>query len=243
MPDVAAPARTVAYGIDPVQIYDVRVPTADPTGTTVVVVHGGFWKAEWDRAHAAPQAQAFADAGHHVAVVEYRRTGMPGGGWPGTFADVSAAVDVVVADPALPDRTVLVGHSAGGHLVTLTATRPQARELAGVVALAGCVDLRLTRDLGLGDDAAARFMGAADDGAWRAADPAAHPALTRVVLVHGEADDTVPVEVSERYLDRQGPSAGHRLVRLPGVGHMEVIEPAHPAFAVVLDEVTRLAAT
>jgi pimeloyl-ACP methyl ester carboxylesterase len=111
------------------------------------------------------------------------------------------------------------------------------------VALAGCVDLRLTRDLGLGDDAATRFMGAADDAAWRAADPAAHPALTRVVLVHGEADDTVPVEVSERYLDRQGPSAGHRLVRLPGVGHMEVIEPAHPAFAVVLDEVTRLAAT
>ena len=93
MPDVPPPARTTAYGIDPAQVYDVRVPTGDPTGTTVVVVHGGFWKAEWDRAHAAPQAQAFADAGHHVAVVEYRRTGMLGGGWPGTFADVSAAVD------------------------------------------------------------------------------------------------------------------------------------------------------
>ena len=240
MPDVAPPARTVAYGIDPVQVYDVRVPTAAPTGTTVVVVHGGFWKADWDRAHAAPQAQAFADAGHHVAVLEYRRTGMPGGGWPGTFADVVAAVDAVVADPALPDRTVLVGHSAGGHLVTLTATRPEARVLAGVVALAGCVDLGLTRDLGLGEDAATRFMGAADDDAWRAADPAAHPALTRVILVHGEADDTVPVEVSERYLHRQGPTARHELIRLAGVGHMEVIDPAEPAFAVVLDAVVRL---
>ena len=146
MPDVAPPSRTTAYGIDPDQVYDVRLPTtglAAPTGTTVVVVHGGFWKAEWDRAHAAPQAQAFADAGHHVAVVEYRRTGMRGGGWPATFADVSAAVDAVLADPALPDRCVLVGHSAGGHLVTLAATRPEARSLAGVVALAGCVDLAL----------------------------------------------------------------------------------------------------
>jgi acetyl esterase/lipase len=243
MPDVAPPARTVAYGIDPVQVYDVRVPTADPTGTTVVVVHGGFWKPEWDRAHAAPQAQAFAAAGDHVAVVEYRRTGMPGGGWPGTFTDVSAAVDAILADPALPDRTVLVGHSAGGHLVALAATRPEAEALVGVVALAGCVDLALTRDLGLGDDAAIRFIGDADEAAWRAADPAAHPARTRVVLIHGEADDTVPVEVSERYLDRQGPTAPHRLVRLPGVGHMEVIEPAEPAFAVVLDAVAELTET
>jgi len=240
MPVVAPPARTVAYGIDPAQVYDVRLPTADPTGTTVVVVHGGFWKAEWDREHAAAQGQAFADAGHHVAVLEYRRTGMPGGGWPGTFADVSAAVDAVVADPSLPDRTVLVGHSAGGHLVTLAATRPEARTLAGVVALAGCVDLALTRELGLGDDAAVRFMGNADYAAWQDAEPSAHPALTSVVLVHGEADDTVPVAVSERYLDRQGPTAGHWLIRLPDVGHMEVIDPAEPAFAVVLDAVVEL---
>ena len=96
----APPTRTTPYGEDEAQVYDVRLPAtglAAPTGTTVVVVHGGFWKAEWDRAHAAPQAQAFADAGHHVAVVEYRRTGMRGGGWPATFADVSAAVDATGA--------------------------------------------------------------------------------------------------------------------------------------------------
>jgi len=244
MPDVAPPSRTTAYGIDPDQVYDVRLPATEvaaPTGTTVVVVHGGFWKPEWDRAHAAPQAQAFADAGHHVAVVEYRRTGMRGGGWPATFADVSAAVDAVLADPALPDRCVLVGHSAGGHLVTLAATRPEARSLAGVVALAGCVDLALTRDLGLGDGAAARFMADADAAAWTAADPAAHPALTPVVLVHGDADDTVPPEVSMSYLKRQGPDTRPELLRLPGVGHIEVIDPAEPAFRVVLDAVARLA--
>jgi acetyl esterase/lipase len=241
MPDVPPPARTVAYGIDPAQVYDVRTPGSAPTGTTVVVVHGGFWKAKWDREHAAPQAQAFADVGHHVAVVEYRRTGMPGGGWPGTFSDVAAAVDAVLGDPALPDRCVLVGHSAGGHLVALAASRPEARSLAGVVVLAGTVDLALVRDLGLSDGAAVRFMGDADDAAWWAADPAAHPAVIPVVLIHGEADDTVPVEVAERYLDRQGPAAGHELIRLPGVGHDELIDPDEPAFAVVLDAVARLA--
>jgi pimeloyl-ACP methyl ester carboxylesterase len=110
-----------------------------------------------------------------------------------------------------------------------------------VVVLAGNVDLALVRELGLGDGAAARFMGDAADAAWRAADPAAHAAYTRVVLVHGESDDTVPVEVAERYLDRQGPSAGHELIRLPAVGHSELIEPAEPAFGVVLDAVARLA--
>lgn len=242
MPDVPPPARTVAYGIDPAQVYDVRTPASAPAGTTVVVVHGGFWRAKWDRDHAAPQAQAFADAGYHVAVVEYRRTGMPGGGWPGTFTDVTAAVDAVLADPTLPDRCVLVGHSAGGHLVALAATQPEARALAGVVVLAGCVDLPLTRELRLSTDAAAAFMGEAEDDTWWAADPAAHPALTPVVLIHGESDDDVPVEVSERYLDRQGPNAHHELIRLPGVGHEELIDPTEPAFAVVLDAVARLAA-
>lgn len=243
MPDVAPTSRTTAYGIDPDQVYDVRLPEGVPTGTTVVVVHGGFWKPEWDRTHAAAQAQAFADAGHHVAVVEYRRTGMRGGGWPGTFADVSAAVDAVLAEPALPDRCVLVGHSAGGHLVALAATRPEAAALAGVVALAGCVDLALTRDLGLGGGAAARFMGDADDAAWTEADPAAHPALAPVVLVHGDADDTVPYEVSVSYVKRQAPHTRPELLRLPGVGHDEVIDPAEPAFAVILDAVGRLTAT
>jgi fermentation-respiration switch protein FrsA (DUF1100 family) len=60
------------------------------------------------------------------------------------------------------------------------------------------------------------------------------------VLVHGESDDTVPVEVAERFLDRQGPSAGHELLRLRTVGHMELIDPVQPAFQMVLDAVARL---
>ena len=59
----APPTRTTAYGDDPAQVYDVRLPERVTRGLTVVVVHGGFWRPEYDRGHAGRQAQAFADAG------------------------------------------------------------------------------------------------------------------------------------------------------------------------------------
>ena len=93
------PTRTTAYGSDPAQVYDVRLPAGTAADVTVVVVHGGFWRERFDRSHAGCQAQAFADAGYPVAVLEYRRTGMPGGGWPGTAEDVAAGVAAVLADP------------------------------------------------------------------------------------------------------------------------------------------------
>ncbi|MEO3937753.1 alpha/beta fold hydrolase [Dermatophilaceae bacterium Soc4.6] len=254
--DASAPhpaSRTTSYGDDPAQVYDVREPTTtadDTRGVTVVVVHGGFWRASFDRAHAAPQAQGLADRGFHVAVVEYRRVGMPGGGWPGTVDDVTAAIAAVRADATLPTPTVLLGHSAGGHLVTLAASQPWALGLRGAVSLAGCVDLVRGVELGMGDGAVADFLGgppAAD-----AADPlaAADPAMTTpavpVVLVHGTADDTVPLEVSRSYAAKVAastqPHAPVRLVELDGADHMVVIDPDHAAYAAVvevLEDLTR----
>lgn len=248
------PARTEAYGPDPAQVYDVRLPSGAARGATVVVVHGGFWQAEFDRAHAAGEAQAFADDGFHVAVLEYRRVGMPGGGWPGTVEDVTAALAAVRADAGLPSPMVLVGHSAGGHLVTWAASQPWAHGLAGAVSLAGCVDLALTARLHLGEDAAQSLMGgepdAADeatDAAWAVADPARLSPAVPVVLLHGADDVTVPVEVSRSYEQRMRQPAGdqqHAQVRLtviPACEHFGLIDPEHPAFAEVRDAVRGLA--
>ena len=246
------PARTEAYGPDRAQVYDVRLPSGTARGATVVVVHGGFWQAEFDRAHAGSEAQAFADDGFHVAVLEYRRVGMPGGGWPGTVEDVAAAVAAVRADAGLPSPTVLVGHSAGGHLVAWAASQPWAHGIAGVVSLAGCVDLALTAQLHLGEDAAQSLMGgepdAAGDAAWAAADPARLSPAVPVVLLHGADDETVPVAVSRSYEQQMGQPAGgrreHAPVRLtviPACEHFGLIDPEHPAFAEVRDAVRGLA--
>jgi acetyl esterase/lipase len=243
-------AHTVSYGEDPAQVYDVRRPSGPSRDATVVVVHGGFWRQEFDRSHAGSQAQAFADDGFAVAVPEYRRVGMPGGGWPGTARDVAAAVAAVRADATLPDRVVLVGHSAGGHLALWVASQPEAHGLAGAVSLAGCVDLTLTARLGLGDRAAQNLMGGEPEGPLRAAYALADPALllpaVPVVLLHGTDDRTVLPEVSRAYAQRMRhrPAGAPqvRLTMLPGADHHALIDPTHPAFATALATVRSLAA-
>lgn len=116
-----APDVTVSYGDHPDQLADLRVPAGSgPARQLVVVVHGGFWRAGYDRRHTDPLAAALAELGHPVAQVEYRRTGQPGGGWPATLTDVLAGVTELprLAAEALPGRVaagppLLVGHSAG----------------------------------------------------------------------------------------------------------------------------------
>lgn len=238
-----APDRVEMFGGGGHQVYDVYEP--GPAGDTdgwVVLVHGGFWRAEHDRTHLYPMAAALADRGHRVALVEYRRTGMPGGGWPATGLDVAAAVQTV-RDRECPtgEPVVLVGHSAGGHLATWLAHQPAGTGVAGVVSLAGCLDLALVRELGLGDGAAADLMHgipASRAEIHRAADPARlGPAPATVTVLHGDADQIVPVEVSRSWWAQAARPDRDRLVVLPGVGHFALIDPSSEAFAVVAEAI------
>ncbi len=238
-----APTRTVAYGQDPAQVYDVRLPARTTRELTVVVVHGGFWRAEFDRVHAGRQAQAFADAGFPTASIEYRRPGMAGGGWPGTAYDVRDAVVSIGADPDLAQPLVLVGHSAGGQLVAWAASQPWAHGLRGVVSLAGVLDLGHGQSTGVGDGAIEAFLGGTPDEvpqAYAEADPARLVPAIPVVMVHARDDDVVPFELSERYAaTHRGPNV--RLVTVREGGHFGLIDPEHPAFAEVRSAVDLLA--
>jgi acetyl esterase/lipase len=257
-----SPDVTVHYGPLPDQVIDLRWPAAGARpgpASLVVVVHGGFWRQGYDRAHATPQSVALADAGWVVATMEYRRVSRRGGGWPETFDDVAAALDAVpqlVQSAAAgagqvvdTERPVLVGHSAGGHLVTWAAARhrlpagsrwrtsaqpPYAR----VVALAGVLDLALAHRLGLGAGAVADLLGGAPDEVpqrYAATDPARlGPTGIPTALVHGADDDVVPPEVSQAFA---AVSPGTTLRVLEGVEHFELIEPRSAAWPVVLDAV------
>ncbi|WP_341728634.1 alpha/beta fold hydrolase [Brooklawnia sp.] len=232
----------VGYGPDPAQVYDVRLPAAQMQSMgrrlpTVVVIHGGFWRGIWDRSHAAGQAQRFADTGHPTAVMEYRRMGMPGGGYPGTLEDLRAGLAAIIADPRFPEPRVLVGHSAGGQLALYALETCDG--VAGAVVLGGCVDLGLAVERNLGNGAALDFLGGGPvqlPERYADADPAARlPSAGRVVLIHGIEDDEVPLAISESYLAK-AIAAGSQvsLVRLPGVGHYELIDPDDAAFEPVL---------
>jgi len=253
------PDLIVRYGDGPEHVADVRLPTDGAGGAlVVVVVHGGFWRAEFDRQHTGPQCAGLAAAGYAVAAIEYRRTGA-GGGWPATFDDVAAAVDAVpqlVAD-AVPGvdaaRTVLVGHSAGGHLALWAASRhrlPTASRwhratpvpIAGVVSLAGVADLVTCATTHLGDDAAVALVGgtpAEQPARYAEADPIRLlPSDRRTVLVHGTDDDRVPVAQSRAYVETARAAGDDAtLVVLRGVEHFAVIDPASTAWPAVLDAI------
>ena len=238
------PDRTEVTGPAPTDLYDVWEPTSHRArGITVALVHGGFWRAGYDRTHLAPLAEALARDGFHVANLEYPRVGMEGGGWPGTGEAVRARMDSVHADDDLPDHVVAVGHSAGGHLALWLASEDRLPWLTGVVALGPCADLREVDRLGLSDDAARDLLGGTQEerpDAWADADPGRQHLTTRAVIVTGEADDIVPVSVTEAYA--AGRTEGEPLTTAVArrADHFDLVDPATGAYLLVLAEVEEL---
>jgi acetyl esterase/lipase len=251
------PDLTVPYGPLAQQVIDLRLPPAPatagpPPGTgseaagvpLIVLIHGGFWKPAFDRTHLGAMADALARDGYLVAVPEYRPAGLAEEGWTGTFNDIAAALDqvVAIAEPHGADsgQVTWAGHSAGGHLALWAAARPglpAGSPWAGgcvathVVSLAGCSSLRLGAEWNLGGGAVRNLMGGLPDEVperYAVADPAALPApVVQITLVHGTDDDTVPVAMSRAF------KAG-RLIEIAGAGHFDLIDPQSFAWPQVL---------
>ncbi|MEY9211890.1 alpha/beta hydrolase [Thermobifida halotolerans] len=250
---------TVRYGPHPDQVADVRFPRSAAAGEPAPLVllwHGGFWRARHDRGYLEPVVADLVGRGFAVANVEYRRVG-GGGGWPATLVDAAAAAEGVprLVEREAPglvdrDRTVYVGHSAGGHLAVWVTLRDRLAEggpgrgtaprVLGVVALAPVLDLAGAHRLGLGERAVQELMGGGPDDVadrYEHADPSLLGAPgTPVVLVHGDRDVRVPVEESRRY------AAAHaaRLVEVPGADHFAVVTPGSSAWPPVVDALRTL---
>ncbi len=224
----------MAYGTQPDQILEVRYGRDGATRPLVIVIHGGFWRSDIDRAHARPMAEGIAAAGWTVGLPEYSRLARNPAP---TCADLSRLLSHSPGQVAAHNgRVVLVGHSAGGHLALWASAANVCPTLSGTLALAPVADLMLAHRLGLGDGAVRRFLGV--DPAGRAdIDPArmAAPA-TATTLLHGLDDDTVPVSLSESYVDRHPAT---RLTALPGTGHYALIDPRSSAWGRVLMELAR----
>lgn len=220
---------SISYGTNPDQIIEVREGRAGAHRPLVIIIHGGFWRPDIDRAHARPMADAVAAAGWTVALPEYSRVlhdPEP------TLADMELLLTHSVRRVAAHNgHVVLVGHSAGGHLALWAAASRLCPALIGTVALAPVADLALAHRLGLGNGAVLRFLGA-DPGTRPDLDPARMAAPSGVTtLIHGVDDDTVPIQVSHSYVAAQ-PTA--RLLALADTGHYEVIDPQSAAWATVM---------
>lgn len=230
-----APDRTIAYGAQPENIADLwQGPDTARARPLLIMIHGGFWRPEYDRTHTAPMCAALADAGWTVATIEYRRIpGQP----DVTASDVRAAVAGIPPLVKHQDgRVVLLGHSAGGHLCLYAAVAQASAAIAGVVALAPAADLQLVEQLDLDDGAARAFLGTS--AATRPdLDPARQPDINAsATIIHGIEDLVVPIAVSRAYVAAH-PATTLRV--LEDCGHFALIDPLSDAWSAVIAELQR----
>ena len=229
-PPPAADAR-LAYGPEPLQFGDLRLPDGIGPFALAVVLHGGYWQATYNLIHTGPICVALAESGIASWNLEYRSVGVPDGAWPAAGEDVALALDFLERLPLERSGTVLVGHSAGGQLALWGGKRTGLP----VVAVAPVSDVRDAATRRGPDSAPGRFMAPQyfAEGSPLELLPLGVPQL----VIHGTVDEDVPFAMSERYVQAAGGEA--ELVVLDGTGHFELIDPQAPEFGVTLDAIRR----
>ena len=225
------PDVRLAYGREPLQFGDLRLPPGDGPFPLVVTVHGGYWQAHYNLTHLGHACVDLAAHGIATWNVEYRRIGDPGGGYPGTLEDAAAALSFVeqLADgyPLELDRLAAFGHSAGGQLALWAGARTGVA-LRGVVSAAGVTDLYETARRGDDHGLIARLLGGSAGevpARWEDASPSARlPLRIRQVIACGTAD--LHFEPNERYAEAARAAGDDvELLAFPGADHFELIDP------------------
>jgi len=249
-PPPPADAR-IAYGSDPNQFFDVRLPAKAGSYTLVINIHGGFWRAKYNLDHAGHLCAALTAKGLTTANLEYRRVGNEGGAWPGTFADIRSAYNFLLQNGAKykfdPKRVVVMGHSAGGQLALCLAAHE--RGITRVVSLAGVCDLRRAYELHLSNDAVVEFLRGTPSESpdhYHEADPMELSIPhARQWLIHGTVDDIVPPDFSRDYVSAKQKRTGKEkedvnLLAISGANHFDLIDPRVKASERVQETILQL---
>lgn len=252
-----APTARIPYGEAPSQYAELFLPAGKGPFPVAVLVHGGCWTSKFGGiTQLRNMAGALRERGIAVWNVEYRRSDEPGGGYPGTYQDMHAALDLLAAQakqhPLDLTRMVAVGHSAGGQLVQWMAGRSRipassplyrAKPLPvpAVVSLGGLADLR--------NEAALIKSSCGRDTAELAGTPSpARPDVfvdtnaaelmpngSRTWLVTGELDTISPPRVAHDYAARARKAGdAATVVILPGASHYDEVAATSPAWPQVL---------
>ncbi len=223
------PTNSVSYGNASDQTIDFYLPekTSRPL---VVLIHGGFWRPEFDRKHLSPLAKALAGSGWPVALIEYRRIiGNP----DTTLQDVHSAMKKLSEDFG---ATILLGHSAGGHLALLVGSK---FEVKGVIALAPVTDLIQSEEMDLDEGAVSDFLGAPAKLRPDLNPSELPPLKTKVRMIHGSSDIRVPIQSSREYVLKMDTDSTD-LFELENTGHFELIDPRSDSFSQICRELTAL---
>ncbi len=256
----------IPYGKDPMQFGDLRLPKKSGMHPVAIVIHGGCWVTKFaDINNIAAFADALRDEGIATWSIEYRILGDKGGGWPGTFQDIAAAVDLLprIAKKYSLDlsNVIVIGQSAGGHFALWVAGRhnlPPTSVLykknplavRGVISLGGVPDLLAFREQAKkicdSGDVIDELVG---EGTitnytkdFKEASPSELlPLGTKQILIYGEDDASVPVKFGDDY-KKMALSKGDNVtvITVKYAGHHEYIVPNSVTWPVVLTNVKKL---
>src|SRR5260370_2480968 len=167
--------RRLNYGGSPQNFVELRFPSGRGRFPLLFVIHGGFWQSTYDLSHIGHLCAAFTSERIITCNLEYRRLGDPGGGWPGTFQDVSLATDhileIISSDPRVElAPTAVICHSARGHLALWLGGKHRITKasllhcapkypLCSASSLAGVCDLRTAWNQRLGHRVVSKLPG------------------------------------------------------------------------------------
>jgi acetyl esterase/lipase len=225
------PDRTISYGKSEDQVIDFY-NSAKPNDSVIVLIHGGYWRPEYDRKHLAPFAKALSSAGWPVALIEYRRIqGNPD-------AMLQDAKDAITLIEKEHKNIILVGHSAGGQLALVLTN---STKTIGTIALAPVTDLLVAEQLDLDESAVSDYLGCPAN-IRSDLDPMRIEFLAKeIVLIHGTLDIRVPFEFSTRFMKNKE-AMNLLFIPLDGVGHFELIDPRQEIFKTICQQVSRIIA-
>lgn len=227
----------LAFGSHPLQkldLYTTSAATAMTPAPCILYVHGGGWKGGDKDTNTNPAGWLLElrQRGYHIASTNYRVTS-DGDRHPAQIEDVESAVVYLKEHAATynldPQKIVAFGTSAGGHLVSLLATRngpESAARVAGVISFfggtilyeaEGTIGVHMLLGCKTPDKANTACHAKAID-----ASPFAHVAASNppYLILHGEDDPTVPVNASIRFQAQlESVGATSTLVIVPDVAH------------------------
>ena len=247
------PTQTLRVGPLAANEVDLWLPNGEGPFPVVLMVHGGCWqKSIADRTLMNYAAKALSEKGFAVWNIEYRGVDEPGGGYPGTFLDVSLAADTLrsaATDFNLDlSRLVAYGHSAGGHLALWLASReelpdgsPLAAEnpinIPAVVNAGGLADLESSSPVTLRSclaDIEKTLTGRPSSerpDVYADTSPASMlPIASRQISINAERDAIAPPKLGRDYTEKAIRAKDPAAFVLTQGGHVELIAPGTIAF-------------